>query len=530
MNTCTRLARLGLALMAFSLLAAGGAQAQKYGGIMKAMQQANPATLSMHETATINTSWAVSPVYNNLLYYDPLKPVESLETVIPELAREWNWNGDYTQFTLKLREGVRWHDGKPFTSADVKHTFDLVRGVSSQRFKTNPRKGWYGNVKDVKTNGDFEVVFSLKKPQPALLQLLAAGYSVVIPAHVPVEKLRTDTLGTGPFKLAEYKRDQAFRVRKNPDYFIKGRPYLDGIDFLIITNRATRMAALQTGQVEINQPVETDQKTYDILRQTTPEMEYNKMYLANNVNVVMNNKRPPFTNSKLRQAINMSLNRGAFVKAVLPGYLPGAFMLPRPYGTWGIDVNELKAVPGFRDPAVDKEEARKLMRELGYNENNRLKLKVTTRTLSVYVDGATWFLGEVKQIYIDAELEIVEDGAWYPRQYRRDYDIAWNGTGYAVDDPDVVYPENFACDSLRNYTNYCDPEAERLFAQQSATIDQKERLKLVQQIEHKLIDDVARISLAMRVSYYARRNYVKDFLGHNTIYSISRFQDVWLDK
>ncbi|MBI4082028.1 MAG: ABC transporter substrate-binding protein [Candidatus Lambdaproteobacteria bacterium] len=530
-NTCTRIAAAVAVVLTTSLVAAGGAVAQKYGGILRALLQSNPATLSMHETATINTSWAVSPIYNNLIFFDPLKPVESLETVIPELAETWRWNSDYTQLTFKLREGVRWHDGKPFSSADVKHTLDTVRGVSAQRFKTNPRKGWYGNVQEVKTNGDLEVVISLKKPQPALVLLLAAGYSVMIPAHVPVEKLRTDAIGTGPFTLAEYKRDQAIRVRKNPNYFFKARPYLDGIDFQIITSRATQTAALQTGQVEINQPVWTDHKAYLILSKTTPELEYNKIYISNNVNVVMNNKRPPFNNPKLRQAINMALDRYAFVKAVLPGYLPGAFMLPRPHGSWGIDGNELKeAVPGFRDPARDKEEARKLMRELGYNENNLFKLKITSRTVGLYVDGATWFLGEVKQIYVDAELEIVEDGAWYPRLYRRDYDIAWNGTGYGVDEPDVVYPENFACDSLRNYTSYCDPEAERLFAQQSATIDQKERLKLVQKIERKLVDDVARISLAMRVDYNARRNYVKNYMGHNAVYSTARFQDVWLDK
>ncbi|MBI4082030.1 MAG: ABC transporter substrate-binding protein [Candidatus Lambdaproteobacteria bacterium] len=525
-------AALALGLLAGALaLATSPVLAQKYGGILKSVQRGNPASLSIHEAATLNIQWPASSIYNNLVYFDPLTIKESLETVIPELAQRWQWNGDYTRLTFKLHQGVKWHDGKPFTAKDAKHTFDLVRGVAAQKLKLNPRKAWYSNVNEITTSGDDEVTFHLKRPQPALVLLLASGYSPVYPAHVSPEKLRIDAIGTGPFKMKEYVRDQAIRVRKNPDYFVEGRPYLDGIDYVVITSRGTQIAALQSGQVEITQPTETDQKMYDTLRKSTPGMEFNKVYLSNTVNVVMNNKRPPFDNPKLRQAINMALDRYAYAKAVQPGYLPGAYMLARPHGSWGLAADELKAsVPGFRDPVKDKEEARKLMRELGYDENKRFKMKITTRTPANYVDGATWILGEVKQIFIDAELEIVEDGAWYPRLYRRDYQIAWNGTGYAVDDPDAVYGENFSCDSLRNYTNYCDPEAERLFAQQSSTIDQKERFKLVQQIEHKLINDVARIPVANRVDYNARRNYVKNFVGHNAVYSVARFQDAWLDK
>ncbi|MBI4082029.1 MAG: ABC transporter substrate-binding protein [Candidatus Lambdaproteobacteria bacterium] len=523
-------AALALGLLAGALaLATSPALAQKYGGILKTVHRTIPGTLSMHEMPTI--PWSLSSFSNSLVYFDPQKVVESLETVIPELAQSWQWNDAYTQLTLRLSRGVRWHDGRPFTASDAKHTFDVVRGVSSQRLKFNPRKGWYGNVKEITINGDYEITFHLRQPQPALVLLLASGYSAVIPAHIAVGKLRTEAVGTGPFKMHEYIRDQVIRVRKNPDYFVTGRPYLDGIDFVIITNRNTEVAALQGGQVELNQPTETDQKMYETLRKTTPEMVFNKVYMTAHANVVMNNKRPPFDNPKLRQAINMALDRYAYAKSVQPGSLPGGFMLARPYGSWGLEPGELKAaVPGFRDPAVDKEEARKLMRELGYDENRRFKLKVTSRTPSFAVDGATWFLGEVKQIYIDAELEIVEDGAFYPRLSRRDYAIAWNGTGTAVDDPDVVYPESFSCNSLRNYTNYCDPEAEAMFARQSATIDQQERLKLVHQIERKLIDEVARISVASRVDYNARRNYVKGFVGHNSGYNTARFQDVWLDK
>ncbi|MBI4082032.1 MAG: ABC transporter substrate-binding protein [Candidatus Lambdaproteobacteria bacterium] len=533
MNTGTHLqvARFLFGTLALVIGGATAVSAQKYGGILKSVQRGNPGLLSIHEAATTNVVWPVSPLYNNLVYYDPLKVVESVDSVIPELAKSWKWNEDYTRLSFQLNEGVKWHDGQPFTAKDAKHTFDIVRGASTLRLKLNPRKLWYANVKEITSSGDQEISFHLKRPQPSLLLMLAAGYSPVYPAHVPLDKLRIETMGTGPFKMQEYVRDQAIRVRKNPDYFVRGRPYLDGIDFIIIASRGTQVAALQSGQVEITPATESDQKMYDTLTKSTPEMQYNKVYLTNNINVVINAKRKPFDNPKLRQAINVAVDRYAYAKSAEPGYLPSAFMLPRPHGSWGLDADELKAtVPGFRDPAVDKEEARKLMRELGYDENNRLKIKVTTRTLAAYIAGATWFLGEMKQIFIDAELEIVEDGAWFPRQFRRDYGIAWNGTGYSVDDPDIAYTENFTCHSLRNYTDYCHADFDALVARQSAMIDVQERLRLVQQMERRLMQDVARISIAMRVSYYARRNYVKNFVGHNSIYSNARMQDVWLDK
>ena len=517
-------------LVLCTLLGASPASAQKYGGILKSVQRANPAHLSIHETSTINTQWAMSPVYNNLLYQDPLQVIETFDTVIPDLAKSWAWSADNLQLTFKLHEGVKWHDGSPFTARDVKYTFDLVRGVAEDKLRLNPRKGWFANVKDITTRGDHEVTFHLARPQPSLVLLLAAGYSVIYPAHVPSAKLRTETMGTGPFRLVEYKRDQVLKVRKNQDYFVKGRPYLDGIDYIVIRSKATQMASLVAGQVDITMPTETGEKQYQALKQAVPDMVFNKVHLGNNVNILLNNKRPPFNDARLRRAISMAVDRNVYVRAVEPGYLPGAIMLPRPHGGWGLAAEELKGLPGYRDPALDKEEARKVMRELGYGEAKRLQVKVTTRTPANYQTGATWLLSELKQIYIDAEMEVLEDGSWYPRQARRDYAIAWNGTGYAVDDPDVVYTENYTCNSQRNYSDYCDPEAEALFARQSSMVDRAERSKLVLEIERKLINDVARVSMGFRTDYNARRSYVKNFVGHNTVYTFARMQDVWLDK
>jgi peptide/nickel transport system substrate-binding protein len=406
----------------------------------------------------------------------------------------------------------------------------VVRDASPHKLRINPRKFWYFNVKDIATNGDHEVTFQLGRPQPSLLLMLACGLSPVYPAHVPLAQLRTEAIGTGPFRLTEFKRDEALKVRKNPDYFVAGRPYLDGADYIIIKNKATRIAALQSGQVDVNQPTETDQPVYETLKSTVRNMEFNKTATTSNVNMLLNHSKPPFTEPMVRRAFSLALDRRAFNRSVQPGYNLGAMLLSRPYGAWGLDESVFDSVPGYRDPALDKEDARKLMREAGYGPQHRLALKVTTQNVANYRDAAAWSLGELKQIYVDGELDIREVASFYPSMARNEYVMAVQATGNPIDEPDATYYEGFACASLRNYGKYCSKEVERLFDQQSAMLDFEKRVALVGEIERKLLDDVARISIGFRINYNARRAYVKNFVGHNTSSSWLRMQDVWLDK
>ena len=143
-------------------------------------------------------------VFNNLVMYDQHVPQNTLQSVVPDLAISWSWNEDGTELTLPLREGVMWHDGKPFTARDVQCTWDMLTGKSSEKLRVNPRKSWYANLDNMTTNGDYEITFHLKRPQPAFLALLASGFSPVYPCHVPPREMRSHPIGTGPFKFGEY--------------------------------------------------------------------------------------------------------------------------------------------------------------------------------------------------------------------------------------------------------------------------------------------------------------------------------------
>src|SRR5258708_605488 len=158
--------------------AASPALAQKQGGTLRVSHRDNPPSASILEESTISVNQPFMAVFNNLVVFDPKEKANGPDHIVPDLAESWAWDPSNTKLTFKLRSGVKWHDGKPFTAEDVKCTFDALMGgeEKSEIIRKNPRKIWYVNLKDVATNGDSEVTSTLGRPQPPFLSILAAGY------------------------------------------------------------------------------------------------------------------------------------------------------------------------------------------------------------------------------------------------------------------------------------------------------------------------------------------------------------------
>src|SRR5438874_7948584 len=250
-------------------------QTPKSGGVLNMMLREELSQgFSIHETSTISTVWPAMPCLNNLVLFDPLKKTESVDTIIGELAEKWSWQDNYRNLVFFLRKGVKWHDGQPFTSKDVKFTFDMLREAADApaKLRINPRKDWYANIEAIETPDTHTAVFRLRKPQPSLLLMLASGYAPVYAAHVPPASYRTGCVGTGPFKLKEWRKGEFVELVKNPDYFIKGRPYLDTLRYIVIAERGTRTAALQAGKVDVSFPGETTKTTAEQLRKAVPQL------------------------------------------------------------------------------------------------------------------------------------------------------------------------------------------------------------------------------------------------------------------
>ena len=199
-------------LLFLALSAAEAAFAQKQGGILKMYDPDSPASMSILEEATIISERPMMGVFNNLVMFDQHVKQNSLQSIVPDLATGWSWNEDGTALTLPLRQGVKWHDGKPFTARDVECTWDLILEKSVDKLRVNQRKSWYRNLERVSASGDYEVTFHLKRPQPAFLALLASGFSPIYPCHVPPRDMRSHPIGTGPFKFVEFKPNDYIKL------------------------------------------------------------------------------------------------------------------------------------------------------------------------------------------------------------------------------------------------------------------------------------------------------------------------------
>jgi ABC-type transport system substrate-binding protein len=210
----------------------------------------------------------------------------------------------------------------------------------------------------------------------------------------------------------------------------------------------------------------------------------------------------------------------------------GTAMLPAPEGLWAMPKEMMEKLPGY-DPDVQesREEARKIMQSLGYGPDKRLSVKISARNLPIYRDPATILSDQLKQIWIDTEIELVETANWLPRLIRGDFTFAQSLVGSGLDDPDQNFYENYICDSNRNYTKYCNRELDKLIDRQSMEPDQEKRKHLVWQIDSKLQEDVVRpILYHMRQGTCWRPELKGLNLQVNSIYNGWRMEDVWLDR
>ncbi|HWE16044.1 MAG TPA: ABC transporter substrate-binding protein [Hyphomicrobiaceae bacterium] len=520
---------LGLA----TILAVTPSLAEKSGGTLRIYHRDNLPSASIHEEATISTVQPFMAVFNNLVLYDQNKKLNSEETIVPDLAESWSWDASGTRLTFKLRQGVKWHDGKPFTAKDVQCTWNKLTGKDEDEFRKNPRAIWYHNVKEVAVNGDHEATFVLGRPQPSILNMLASGYTPVYPCHVKSQAMRTNPIGTGPFKFVEFKRGDAVKFVRNPDYWKKGRPFLDGIEWKVIENRSTRILAFVAGEFDMTFNADV---TVPLLKDVTSQAPKAVCDLAPtyvSTNLIINRTVAPFNDPNIRQAMALALDRKAYNDILSGGKaLISGVMMPPPEGKWGMPPETLSTLPGY-GPDLEKNQAegRKIMESLGYSAAKPLKIKVSTRNIAIYRDPAVILIDQLKKIHIDGELEVIDTSIWHAKVTRGEYSVGLNLTGVGVDDPDVNLYENYACDSERNLTKYCNKEVDALIEKQSREADAAKRREIVWEVERRLAQDLAR-----PIIYYDRQAtcwqpHLKGFvLHHNSIYNNWRYEDVWLDK
>jgi peptide/nickel transport system substrate-binding protein len=524
-------AAVGALLIAIS--GCGTAFAQKLGGILKIYSIDSPPTMSILEEATLSSEAPLMGVFNNLVMFDQHVEQDSLQSIVPDLATGWSWNEEGTALTFPLRQGAKWHDGKPFTAQDVLCTWDLLMDKAGEKLRFNPRKSFYKNLDRVTSNGDYEVTFHLKRPQPAFVMLLASGFSAIYPCHVPPAQMRQHPIGTGPFKFVEFKPNESIRVTRNPDYWKPGRPYLDGIDYTIIRNPATASLAFIAGKFDMTFPYVLTVPLLNDIRSQMPQAICELTPQGGvNRHVLINRDKPPFDNRDVRRAMSLSLDRTAFIQILSQGQGDiGGVLQPPPAGLWGMPPELLQELPGYNpDIQKDRTQARQIMEKLGYRPDNRLNIAVSTRDLPIYRDAAVLLIDQLKEVYFDGTLELIDTSRYFPKIMRKEFTVGLN-LQTSGPDPDPILDLFYGCESSLNWDGYCNPEVDKLIEQQSIEADEGRRKQLVWAVERKLAEDVAR-----PIIYYDRAGtcwqpYVKNqTIMVNSIFNGNRREDIWLDK
>src|SRR3989442_374988 len=437
------LSAVGLAALMILAGSPSLGQAPKSGGWLNLrLREDLPQGFAIHESPTISTMWPAMPCFSNLVLFDPMKPTHSVDTIIGELADRWSWQTSYRKLVFFVGKGGRWHHGSPSTATDVKYTFDLLREApdAPAKLRFNPRRYWYTNAEDVDALDPQTAVFRLKRPQPSLLLMLASGFTPIYAAHVPPASYRTGCVGTGPFRVREWRKGEFVEYVKNADYFVNGRPYLDGLRYLIIAERGTATAAVQAGRVDVAFPGETTKPIAEQLKKAVPQLVITPVGTSVVDHLIVNTRKAPFDNPKVRQAVSRAIDRRAYVAAVYHGgAVLRASAAPRPHGVWGLAEGDLRVLPGYGNPGDEKAKARTLLAGAGFGPGNPLKVEMLTRGLPAFADLSSFVVSELRRVGIDASLRQVETTQWHPLQTRGEVQIGTDRNGIEPAEPDANF-------------------------------------------------------------------------------------------
>src|SRR5262245_51428171 len=489
-----------LALAVGALLALPAtAQAPRNGGELIFPVPSEPPSYDGHREETFGLIHPIAPFYNTLLRVDPTDPAGTKPA--PSLAESWTVSSDGLVYTFKLRQGVKFHDGSEMTSRDVKASYDKIifppAGVGSTR------KGQYADVAAVEAPDAYTVRFRLKWQAASFLVSLASPWNFIYKADLLAKDIHwyeKNVMGTGPFTFVEHVKGSHVLGKKNPNYWDKGKPYLDGFRALFIKDSAAQVAAIRGGRAHIQfrgfSPAERDSlKTALGDGITVQESPWDCILM-----LALNHEKKPFDDKRVRRALSLALDRYegskalskiAIVKEVAGVQVPGT-----PFAT---PPDELAKVAGYgKDINASRAEAKKLLKEAGAEG-----LSFTFKNRGVpmpYEPVAIWLIDQWRQVGLKVNQEVVEAAAYYGQVLRPgNFDVAMDfQCGYIVE-PDLDLYKFLSVDkNPANYGRYKDAVVDELYQKQARASDPEERKKYVRELERRVLDEEAHYLMTLQ--------------------------------
>jgi peptide/nickel transport system substrate-binding protein len=524
---------MALALLVGTFAATGrgpatAADTPRRGGVLLAVIGADPPSLDPHQESTFANIELVAPLYSTLLQLDPY----NYPKIIGDLATEWKISPDGLTYTFKIHPGVKFHDGSPLTSADVKASYDKIifppQGVRSVR------QNAYTAVAQVEAPDPTTVVFKLKFPSASLLANLASPWNVIFPKSYldrDPNYFKTHAIGSGPFKFKGYTRGSTFEGERNPAYFVKDRPYLDGYKFYISPETSVRAAAIRSGRAYIEFRDLPSAEVEAIKKQLGDKITVQETAMTGEWGIAINNTKKPFDDVRVRKALSLGIDRYTMARVLYPltglRYVGG---LMRPGSEWAMPAAELEKLPGFgRDIEKNRAEARKLLAEAGYP--NGLKVVLKNRNVKLpYQDFAVFLIGEWRKIGIEAEHRPLETAAWFSDgQDTGNFELIVAPTVEFMDDPDQ-FLGRYATGSTQNWGRFSDPQVDDLFSRQARSLDPVERKRLINDLEKRVLGNAYFTTGLWWSRNLVQWSKVKNYVAPPNHYTNQKLQDVWLSE
>ena len=525
---------LALGLAAAWAVGPAMAETPKRGGTLKFVVPAEPPSFDGHREVTFALIHPIAPFYSVLTRVNPDNPSSPTDFVC-DLCTEMPTptNGGKT-YTFKIRKGVKFHDGSTLTAQDVKATFDRI--VNPPEGVASARKAFFSMVKSITAPDDETLVFDLKYPSGAFIPALSTPYNFVYSKKILDQDqhwYEKNVMGSGPFKFAGREAGAVIRGERNTDYYLAGKPYLDGFEAIFAKKQSLRVQAVRGNRAAIEFRGFPPKSRDDLKKAlgddiTVQESDWNCVLL-----VSPNHTKKPFDDARVRRALSLAIDRwggSQYLSKIAIVKTVGGVVFPN--HPLAATKEELQKLAGYwPDIGKSRAEAKRLLKEAGVPN---LKLKFHNRGVDQpYKIVGTWLIDQWRQVGIEAEQWVQPTGPFYATlRKKKDFDVSMDFNCQSVVNP-LLDISKFISDDIagNNYGGYQDRELDKLFDQMNRSGDPAEQRRLMRIFEKRALDEQA--NTLVTVWWYRiipHRSYVKGWKISPSHYLNQDLGNVWLTE
>ena len=533
------------------------------GGLVRMSAYADTKDWDPLGSSSTSSVISFSQLYNQIVQFDTVDTT----LVVGDLAVSWDVNEVGTSYTFHLRDDVQWNDGTALTADDVVYSMQRYGNPCNGRGRSGLWRAYaipieVVNIVDktdctatnadqaIRKVDDLTVEFNLAFASGAFINFLAIDYVKVLPKHLLeqgidlnlAESILEHNSGSGPFILEEYQSGNHYKVNRNPNYFKEGLPYFDRIEHFIITTPSTLISQMEAGQIDMANSAGnnlTATEIYALETSTASEYVAHDIFGGATRGLMLNIKREPFTDHRVRQAINLAVDRQKHNERALHGAGRGHCPLVGLANT----LEECATWPGMRPKDTpggleDIAKAKELMAEAGYPDG--FEVEYTVRQVGTYVSECAVIKQDLEEyLGITGSIETLPSAAGYakygtsrPADSKGDWQISCQADGMTVFDVDAIYGGIFLKGGTRNYTDWEAPEANAWFEEQKVELDPEKRRE-INKVAERWLHDFSNnhwVSLTLGRNFWIVNRDIKGFNTPQTVQYGFKHEHLWWDR